>query len=54
METVETFTGEPLKSGGGEKDWLRFFVLMSSWIAHREGLPAVPVHLRTPIHFGMN
>lgn len=42
VETVGTFTGEALKSGGGEEDWLRFFVLMSSWIAHREGLPAVP------------
>ena len=42
VETVETFTGEALKSGGGEEDWLRFFVLMSSRIAHVEGLPNVP------------
>ena len=42
VETVGTFTGEALKAGGGEEDWLRFFVLMSSWIARVEGLPAVP------------
>lgn len=42
VETVDTFTGKRLKSGGGEEDWRRFFVLMSSWIARLEGLPAVP------------
>ena len=41
VETVGTFTGEALKSGGGEEDWLRFFVLRSSRIAHVEGLPTV-------------
>ncbi len=42
METVETFTGDNLKAGVGDQDWLRFFALMSSVIAEREGTTVVP------------
>lgn len=42
VETVATFSGQPLKSGGGREDWRRFFALMSSAIAFREGCPPVP------------
>ena len=34
--------GDELKSGRGDKTWLRFFALMSSAIAMREGYPIVP------------
>jgi Region found in RelA / SpoT proteins len=42
VETVGTFTQQALKSSLGEEDWLRFFTLMSSWLATREGTPTVP------------
>ena len=42
VETVGTFTRQALKSSSGEKDWLRFFALMSSAHALREGVPLVP------------
>jgi hypothetical protein len=42
VETVTTFTGQPLKFGGGEADWRRFFALMGSVIARIEGTPLVP------------
>ncbi|MDQ1629837.1 MAG: hypothetical protein QOI54_3581 [Actinomycetota bacterium] len=42
VETVGTFTQQALKARGGEADWLRFFALMSSELAHREGTPLVP------------
>lgn len=42
VETVGTFTEQALKSSMGEEDWLRFFALMSSAIALREGTPQVP------------
>jgi len=42
VETVGTFSNQPLKSGGGEQDWRRFFALMSGAIALREGCPPVP------------
>jgi ppGpp synthetase/RelA/SpoT-type nucleotidyltranferase len=42
VETVGTFSGQPLKSGGGEADWRRFFALMGSAIAMREKSPVVP------------
>ncbi len=42
VETVETFTGDNLKAGVGDQDWLRFFALMSSVIAEREGTTVVP------------
>jgi len=37
VETVGTFTQQALKSRQGEEAWLRFFALMSSAIALREG-----------------
>ena len=42
VETVGTFLGDSLKSGIGDSDWLRFFALMSSVIAEREGTAAIP------------
>lgn len=42
VETVGTFTQQALKSSLGEKQWLRFFALMSSALAVREGTPLVP------------
>lgn len=42
VETVDTFTRQALKSSQGERDWLRFFQLMSSEMAVREGTPTVP------------
>ncbi len=49
VETVGTFIGEDLKSNVGDATWLRFFALMSTVIAYREGTPAVP---NTPTNFG--
>ena len=37
VETVGAFIGQDLKSGFGDPIWLRFFALMSSWIALQEG-----------------
>lgn len=42
VEIVGTFTKQALKSSQGEEDWLRFFALMASAIAHIEGTPPVP------------
>lgn len=42
VETVGTFTQQALKSSWGEEAWLRFFALMSSALALREGTPCVP------------
>lgn len=42
VETVSTFTRQPLKSGGGPDDWKRFFSLMGSALAMREGTQLVP------------
>jgi len=42
VETVATFSGQALKSRGGEVDWRRFFALMASAIAIRERRPPVP------------
>jgi hypothetical protein len=42
VETVGTFVQQALKSSQGEPNWLRFFSLMGSVIAHREGTPTVP------------
>lgn len=41
VETVTTFTRTPLKSGGGPGEWRRFFSLMGSALALREGTPPV-------------
>lgn len=42
VETVDSFTHQGLKIGSGEEDFERFFALMGSWIALREGNPVVP------------
>jgi hypothetical protein len=42
VETVTTFTRTPLKFGGGPTEWRRFFSLMGSALALREGTPPVP------------
>jgi hypothetical protein len=44
VETVQTFTGQALKSKikEGDPQWLRFFSLMGSAIALRESCPTVP------------
>lgn len=42
VETVGTFTQQALKSSQGGPEWLRFFALMSSELALREGTPLVP------------
>jgi hypothetical protein len=41
VETVGTFIGQALKSSQGEDKWLRFFALMSSYIAMKERSPRV-------------
>ncbi len=42
VETVGLFTQQALKSSRGEKEWLRFFALMSSVLATKEGTASVP------------
>jgi hypothetical protein len=42
VETVGTFTQQALKSSWGDEAWLRFFALMSSAHALREGTTLVP------------
>ena len=42
VETVGTFIGDALKSNIGDTTWLRFFALMSSAFALREGTSLVP------------
>lgn len=46
VETVDTFLREGLKSHRGTPEWRRFFALMGSAIARREGTRRVP---KTPI-----
>ena len=41
VETVTTFTRHRLKFGGGPNDWRRFFSLMGSVLAYREGTPPI-------------
>lgn len=42
VETVDAFSRQSIKTGGGEEKWRRFFALMSSDIATREDKPLVP------------
>ena len=42
VETVGTLVRQSLKSSSGEQEWLRFFSLMSSYIALQEKAPPVP------------
>jgi hypothetical protein len=41
VETVTTFTREPLKFGAGPAEWRRFFSVMGSALGVREGTPLV-------------
>lgn len=41
VETVGTFTKQALKSSVGARDWLRFFALMGTVFALKEGTPPV-------------
>jgi hypothetical protein len=41
VETVDTFTNQRLKTGGGQEQWQRFFALMSTHFASLEGTPLV-------------
>lgn len=42
VETVDTFTKQTLKTGGGMDVWKRFFLLMSAAIARMEQSPSCP------------
>ena len=42
VEAVGMVRVEDLKGGGGDKDWLRLFALMSAEFAHEEKSPPVP------------
>jgi ppGpp synthetase/RelA/SpoT-type nucleotidyltranferase len=42
VETVDIYTDQALKTGGGEPEWRRFFALVGSMFALREGTPIVP------------
>jgi hypothetical protein len=42
VETVDLFTGQTLKIGGGNAQWKRFFALTSSLFALKENSPLVP------------
>jgi ppGpp synthetase/RelA/SpoT-type nucleotidyltranferase len=42
VEAVDIFTRQALKANRGNQQWQRFFALMGSAIAAREGLPWVP------------
>ena len=42
VETVTTFTRQPLKFGAGPEEWQRFFSLTGSIFAVRENAPRVP------------
>ena len=42
VETVDMFTSQAIKTGGGEQSWRRFFALMGTAIAQQEDCPCVP------------
>ena len=42
VETVDSFTSQELKVNLGRADYARFFALMGSWLANREGASPVP------------
>jgi len=49
LETIDLFTEQTLKGGGGEAMWKRFFILTSDMIALKEGCPRVPGSIDDPI-----
>lgn len=48
LEAVDIFTRQALKANQGDKDWQRFFALMGTAIALKEGSPPVPNTPTTP------
>jgi ppGpp synthetase/RelA/SpoT-type nucleotidyltranferase len=42
VETVDAFTGQGLKNGEGDAKWQRFFALMGTYIAKKDGGNPVP------------
>jgi len=42
LETIDLFTEQTLKTGGGQYSWKRFFILTSSLFAMKENCPVVP------------
>lgn len=48
VETAGAFTEQALKSSSGDASWLRFFALMSSAHALKEGTPLVPDTIENP------
>jgi hypothetical protein len=50
VETVDVFTGQALKGGRGTQEWQRFFALMGTYIAAKEGSPSVPDTPSDPIN----
>lgn len=42
VEAAQSFTKNALKANRGNQEWLRFFALMSSVLALKEGCPTVP------------
>jgi len=42
VETVDLFTGQTIKIGGGDQKWRRFFALTASLFATKENCPLVP------------
>lgn len=42
LETIDLFTEQTLKAGGGQYSWKRFLILTSSLFAMNEGCPVVP------------
>jgi ppGpp synthetase/RelA/SpoT-type nucleotidyltranferase len=49
LETVDLFTGQTLKNGGGNVRWRRFFALSSNIFAHQENRPLIP---GMPVSYG--
>lgn len=49
VETMDLFSGSELKYGKGEPDVIRFFVIVSSLMAHEEGTAPVPSAQATPM-----
>jgi ppGpp synthetase/RelA/SpoT-type nucleotidyltranferase len=54
VETVGTFVGQALKSSMGHEDWLDFFRLMATGIAHLEKTPPVPNTPNDPMELHAN
>ena len=48
VETVGTFVQQALKSSIGDQEWLRFFQLMGTAVAFREGTASVPGTYEAP------